>query len=66
MSAASPKSPSSNMDIFKVVLLGNSGVGKSNLLSRLNSDEFSEEFLSTIGGKRAFLVYEHQRFCLDS
>jgi len=37
------------MDIFKVVLLGNSGVGKSNLLSRLNSDEFSEEFLSTIG-----------------
>ena len=35
--------------IYKVVLIGNSGVGKSNLLSRLNTNEFSEEFLSTIG-----------------
>ena len=45
-------SPSSRRDIaiFKVVLLGNSGVGKSNLLSRLNSNEFSDEFKSTIGG----------------
>jgi small GTP-binding protein len=42
---AVPKAP----QIFKVVLLGNSGVGKSNLLSRLNTNEFSEEFLSTIG-----------------
>ena len=35
--------------IYKVVLIGNSGVGKSNLLSRLNTNEFSDEFLSTIG-----------------
>ena len=34
---------------FKVVLLGNSGVGKSNLLSMLNSGEFSHEFKSTVG-----------------
>lgn len=34
---------------YKVVLLGNSGVGKSAVLSRLYSNEFSEDFLSTIG-----------------
>jgi GTPase SAR1 family protein len=33
----------------KVVLLGNSGVGKSNLIARYHSNEFSEDFLSTIG-----------------
>ncbi|TYZ66605.1 hypothetical protein PybrP1_008125 [[Pythium] brassicae (nom. inval.)] len=33
----------------KIVLLGNSGVGKTNLLSRLNKGEFSSEFTSTIG-----------------
>lgn len=32
-----------------VVLLGNSGVGKTNLLSRLHKGEFSSEFASTIG-----------------
>ncbi|GMF25076.1 unnamed protein product [Phytophthora lilii] len=32
-----------------VVLLGNSGVGKTNLISRLHKGEFSEEFTSTIG-----------------
>ena len=37
------------MPPFKVVLLGNSGVGKSNLLSMLNSGEFSHEFKSTVG-----------------
>lgn len=37
------------MELYKIVLLGNSGVGKSNLLSRMNNNEFSEEFLSTIG-----------------
>ncbi|KAG1700780.1 hypothetical protein DVH05_011667 [Phytophthora capsici] len=32
-----------------VVLLGNSGVGKTNLISRLHKGEFNEEFTSTIG-----------------
>lgn len=36
-------------DVGKIVLLGESGVGKTNLLSRLSADEFSEEFVSTIG-----------------
>mmetsp|Transcript_2415 Transcript_2415/g.3412 ORF Transcript_2415/g.3412 Transcript_2415/m.3412 type:complete len:211 (-) Transcript_2415:276-908(-) len=39
-----------NTDVqYKVVLLGNSGVGKSNLMHRLYSNEFNEDFLSTIG-----------------
>jgi Ras-related protein Rab-11B len=33
----------------KVILLGNSGVGKTNLLSRLHSGEFSDDFASTVG-----------------
>ncbi|KAG8044662.1 hypothetical protein GUJ93_ZPchr0773g40575 [Zizania palustris] len=36
-------------DLFKVVLIGDSGVGKSNLLSRFARDEFSLETRSTIG-----------------
>ncbi|KAG6420585.1 hypothetical protein SASPL_117140 [Salvia splendens] len=35
--------------LFKVVLIGDSGVGKSNLLSRFTKDEFSQQSKSTIG-----------------
>jgi len=35
--------------LFKVVLIGDSGVGKSNLMTRYTQDEFSEESPSTIG-----------------
>lgn len=35
--------------LFKVVLIGDSGVGKSNLLSRFTRNEFSQETKSTIG-----------------
>ena len=35
--------------IFKIVLIGDSGVGKSNLISRFASNEFSLETKSTIG-----------------
>ena len=36
-------------DIFKVVLIGDSGVGKTNILSRYVRDEFSIETKSTVG-----------------
>eukprot|EP00992_Anisonema_acinus_P000716 TRINITY_DN10261_c0_g1_i3.p1 TRINITY_DN10261_c0_g1~~TRINITY_DN10261_c0_g1_i3.p1 ORF type:complete len:237 (-),score=49.14 TRINITY_DN10261_c0_g1_i3:277-933(-) len=35
--------------LFKVVIIGDSGVGKSNLMTRYTSDEFNVESPSTIG-----------------
>lgn len=35
--------------LFKIVLIGDSGVGKSNLLSRFTRGEFNLESKSTIG-----------------
>ena len=35
--------------VFAVVLIGDSGVGKSNLLSRFTRNEFNLESKSTIG-----------------
>ena len=35
--------------LFKIVLVGDSGVGKSNLLSRFTRDNFTTEEKSTIG-----------------
>ncbi|KAL4103025.1 hypothetical protein PRIC1_006762 [Phytophthora ramorum] len=43
-----PRSPS-KPPVNKIVLLGNSGVGKTNLISRLHKGEFNEDFASTIG-----------------
>ncbi|XP_022014308.2 ras-related protein RABA1g [Helianthus annuus] len=36
-------------ELYKVVLIGDSGVGKSNLLSQFSKNEFSHDFKSTIG-----------------
>jgi Ras-related protein Rab-11A len=35
--------------LFKIVLIGDSGVGKSNLLSRFTRNEFNLESKATIG-----------------
>lgn len=35
--------------LFKIVLIGDSGVGKSNILSRFTRNEFSLDSKSTIG-----------------
>lgn len=35
--------------IYKIVLIGDSGVGKSNLISRFTKDEFNIESKATIG-----------------
>lgn len=47
----SPKfqSPYNQISLFSVVLIGDSGVGKSNLLSRFTRNEFNLESKSTIG-----------------
>ena len=50
--------------LFKVVLIGDSGVGKSNLLSRFTRDEFNLESKSTIGAFSK-LFFEELVLCLQ-
>lgn len=50
MSSTSPQiTESDNEYIFKIVLIGDSGVGKSNILSRFTKQEFNYESKTTIG-----------------
>eukprot|EP00345_Euplotes_harpa_P016601 CAMPEP_0168355774 /NCGR_PEP_ID=MMETSP0213-20121227/24772_1 /TAXON_ID=151035 /ORGANISM="Euplotes harpa, Strain FSP1.4" /LENGTH=43 /DNA_ID= /DNA_START= /DNA_END= /DNA_ORIENTATION= len=35
--------------LFKILLIGNSGVGKSSLLLRFADDTFTDNFMPTIG-----------------
>jgi hypothetical protein len=55
--------------LFKVVLIGDSGVGKSNLLSRFTRNEFCLESKSTIGvefATRSIQVSTHHLFFFPS
>ena len=45
--------------LFKVVIIGDSGVGKSNLLSRLTRNEFHLDSKSTIGVEFATRSIQH-------
>ena len=35
--------------LFKIVIIGSTGVGKSSLLIRFSDDSFSSSYLTTIG-----------------
>jgi GTP-binding protein EngB required for normal cell division len=51
--------------LFKIVLIGDSGVGKSNILSRFTRNEFCLESKSTIGvefATRTLQVYIYIHF----
>ena len=49
--------------LFKVVLIGDSGVGKSNLLSRFTKNSFALDSKSTIGVEFAARTLQVRRFC---
>ncbi len=51
------------MILFLVVLIGDSGVGKSNLLSRFTRNEFNLESKSTIGVEFATRSIQVTAFC---
>ena len=46
--------------IYKIVLIGDSGVGKSNLITRFTKDEFNIESKATIGVEFATKIMKHQ------
>ena len=48
---------------FKLVLIGDSGVGKTNLLTRFSDDQFSESFIATIGMVRPPAIACHALAC---
>jgi len=61
-SAAMPKAEY----IFKIVIVGDTGVGKSNLMSRFTKDEFSKELKATIGVEFSTRQIEHDNKIIEA
>ena len=59
MSLAAPRADADYDYLFKVVIIGDSGVGKSNLLSRFTRNEFHLDSKSTIGVEFATRSIQH-------
>lgn len=47
--------------LFKIVIIGNSSVGKSSLLRRFSDDQFQESYLATIGVDFRFKYQAHHQ-----
>ena len=59
--------PSSKAEyMFKCVLIGDTGVGKSNLLRRFTRDEFTMDSKSTIGVEFATKQIEHEGHVIEA
>lgn len=43
--------------LFKLLLIGDSGVGKTCILFRFSDDAFTSTFISTIGKKNSFIPF---------
>lgn len=50
--------------LFKLLLIGDSGVGKTCVLFRFSEDAFNTTFISTIGESEYLTVNHHQTFTL--
>ena len=51
----------SSVQIFKILLIGDAGVGKSSLLLRFTDDSFEEHMASTIGAPQSRRRGEHMQ-----
>jgi Ras-related protein Rab-18 len=47
---------------YKILLIGNSGVGKSSILLRFTDDEFSEDLNCTIGSRSTVSIQKNLQF----
>lgn len=43
--------------LFKLLLIGDSGVGKTCILFRFSEDAFNTSFISTIGKFQSFIIF---------